>query len=114
MKNFKIIVTVLLSIVLFASANAQVLKKGYYVTEEGIDHRNISVTSDGTIKASISAGTDYYKKLSGNKYQGFKTVKANGNLHQPKFNFYLEIINDQEIVLYRENQKRYIVVMNQV
>lgn len=84
---------------------SQDLKPGYYVTEDGLHSREISLPGDGTIKAAMSVGYDIYSKQSGNTYKGISTF-TNGELKSATRVFYLEIVNESSIYLYREGQPK--------
>lgn len=93
---------------IIGSVQAQTLKSGYYVTDDGTQYRNIEVLEDGTIKAGISVGYDLYEKMSGNKYKGKATV-IDGVSSTPSKVFYLEVISETSIYLYREGQDKTIL-----
>jgi hypothetical protein len=101
-KNYLFIVLMITSIFL----SAQTLKPGYYVTPDGVYYRNIEVQADGSIKASISTGYDLYVKESGNLYKG-KTTVINGESKPASRVFYLEVISETSIKMYREGETKY-------
>jgi hypothetical protein len=91
-----------------SGAFAQNLKPGYYVTDDGVNSREITMQSDGTIKASMSVGYDIYERMSGNTYKG-KSTFVNGELKPASRVFYLEILSESSIYLYREGQPKTIL-----
>lgn len=101
----KKILLILFSWLLIGPLVAQNLKPGYYVTDDGMNYRNIEVLNNGTIKASISTGYDIYEKVSENKYKGTIT-DINGEAKPASREFYLEIVSETSIYLYRAGSNK--------
>jgi hypothetical protein len=90
----------------FYTLPGQVLKSGNYVSEDGMNYRNIEILSNGDIKAGISVGYDLYKKSSNSIYMGVQTVENSGTIRKATYNYYLEIVSDKQIKMYKEGQPK--------